>query len=109
MTTTTQASQLAELIGSRFDEITARVTGSGDPSLTRWEARRARPGPATEHPGAEMSNREHTVPDAIDEGSLPAGVRLALADGRVVTVRRLEPVDREGLAAAVRRLSPESR
>jgi len=35
--------------------------------------------------------------------------RVTLRDGRVVTVRPLEPSDREGLAAAVRRLSPETR
>jgi RimJ/RimL family protein N-acetyltransferase len=35
--------------------------------------------------------------------------RLTLRDGRVVDVRALEPGDREGLAAAVRRLSDETR
>lgn len=35
--------------------------------------------------------------------------RLTLLDGRVVDVRPLEPRDREGLAAAVGRLSKESR
>lgn len=35
--------------------------------------------------------------------------RLTLRDGRVVDVRPLQPADREGLAAAVRRLSPETR
>jgi L-amino acid N-acyltransferase YncA len=34
---------------------------------------------------------------------------VTLRDGRVVTVRPLEPSDREGLAAAVKRLSPETR
>ena len=34
---------------------------------------------------------------------------LRLRDGRVVQVRALEPRDRQGLAAAVERLSPESR
>ena len=35
--------------------------------------------------------------------------RLTLRDGRVVDVRPLEPADREALAAAVGRLSPETR
>src|SRR5918996_533081 len=34
---------------------------------------------------------------------------LRLPDGRVVEVRGLEPHDRQGLAAALERLSPESR
>lgn len=35
--------------------------------------------------------------------------RLTLGDGRVVNVRPLEPRDRDGLAAAVRRLSDQTR
>jgi RimJ/RimL family protein N-acetyltransferase len=35
--------------------------------------------------------------------------RVTLRDGRVVTVRPLEPSDRDWLAAAVKRLSPETR
>ena len=50
-----------------------------------------------------MSNQPMNITTAHQAG------RVTLRDGHVVAMRPLEPGDREGLAAAVRRLSPETR
>ena len=55
-----------------------------------------------------MTRPAHTRPEANSSADLQSR-RLTLRDGRVVDVRPLERHDREGLAAAVRRLSDQTR
>jgi RimJ/RimL family protein N-acetyltransferase len=55
-----------------------------------------------------MIRPSHARPGSTSSTELPTR-RLTLRDGRVVDVRPLQRGDREGLAAAVRRLSDETR
>lgn len=55
-----------------------------------------------------MTSPAHTRPEANSSADLQTH-RLTLRDGRVVDVRPLERHDRDGLAAAVRRLSDQTR
>jgi RimJ/RimL family protein N-acetyltransferase len=55
-----------------------------------------------------MTRRPHARPGSDITAQLETG-RLRLRDGHVVDVRPLEPGDREGLAAGVRRLSDQTR
>ena len=55
-----------------------------------------------------MTRTSHTRPALNSSSDVPTR-RLTLRDGRVVDVRPVERSDREGLAAAVQRLSDETR